>query len=929
MVLKLNKIACVASLLVGAYFFIACFESPKIFPEKSASMKHAIQVGSVVKVAVKEDVQGIVTASVSKDSTMTQVVEASKSGAISGATLSLPPGSLALDTEISIEEGASIASTVVASELQLNQAVEPASPAVVVQSTTDADAAQPFTLAIPMSGSVGLRLAGIDPKKLAIIYRVIQYGNGGINVVGIIPYKELTIQNGNLVTFETRYFGSYQVAMVETAIEERVETRTETQILTKVEEKKLAPIEWSMGSPTSDANARTAEFSFSVAGFGGAVSCAVIIDQEKASPWNFTTAIGTDTSYIASAVSDAEHTIYAFFECSDQNGRIASSPWSDGVTLPAKPEQSTGTSTETGTGTEGSIEPLTILSSEPASGAIGVEVGRTAIRVVFSRQVNTTTVNGDANNPNFIVTGPYGTSVAGTIGPADSNQEIIQFVPTENLWLNATYTVTVKAGISDTGTAGGTTQLASDYTFNFTTRDGGWDVGEATLFSSGMQDFPTIKINDEGKAVYVGKCGQYNVTNCFKASYFAGTSWENVTQLGMDNTFMIKDSISIDQDGKARVVWAVNGNLQSRVHQASLSVWDTEASLASSIYTSSIAGSGNGSFLLGWSSFQTSYFLNSGWVVNGAWSSSYLPNNINPDTFSMIGAVSTGVNSSGKAFLVGTGDSGGNAYYYGGNAWSAKSVLSSIDCSATIDSQIDDSGRVLLSWKKYSVNTPYGYYAYVAKYDNGWKDSVQLSLLDNSAPILAMASGTGEAAVSFKSGNAITVKQHSPDPTIPWNASAWPTVHMIIAPEKELFDLQASPRGIFSLLYGSSDTLNVAFYNKKLGTWVDSQVSSLSSPAIVEQKSLLLDDVGNLIVAWNEQPSAGTILCRRATYDSVGGGFTWSPPLEYGPASCASAASGAYINSIGMAHNGRGAAILFWVESVSGPTYSTKAKGFR
>ena len=332
-------------MLVSMTFLIACLDSVKIFPEKTSSIKHAIQSGSAVNVPVKEDVQGIVTASVRMDSTMTQVVEASKSSAISGTALAIPPGSLTLDTEITIEEGVTIASTVVANELKLDQAIEPASPAVVVESTTMADAATPFRLAIPLSGSSGLLLSNIDRSKLIIVYKVIQYGNGGTIALGVIPTKELTVENGNLVSFETRYFGSYQVATSETVIEERIETKSETQILTKAKEKALDPISWSLNSPVSYADTRTAEFSFSVSGFEGNVSCAITVDQNKSSPWDFSTSIGGAESYAVPALNDSEHTLYAKFECHDQNGRIAASPWSDGVTIPAKPTISPATET--------------------------------------------------------------------------------------------------------------------------------------------------------------------------------------------------------------------------------------------------------------------------------------------------------------------------------------------------------------------------------------------------------------------------------------------------------------------------------------------------------------------------------------------------------------------------------------------------------
>ena len=75
------------------------------------------------------------------------------------------------------------------------------------------DAVNPFTLALPIPSGVGLRLQGVDPQRLAVLYRVERVSTGE-SVAGVFTGPQIGINAGKVV-FETPWFGTYQVIVTE------------------------------------------------------------------------------------------------------------------------------------------------------------------------------------------------------------------------------------------------------------------------------------------------------------------------------------------------------------------------------------------------------------------------------------------------------------------------------------------------------------------------------------------------------------------------------------------------------------------------------------------------------------------------------------------------------------------------------------------
>ncbi len=176
-------------------------------------------------VTPKSDTNGVVVATIDPNATNAQTIKSSDSSSIKGSSVTFPPGSLAIATDITLEAGLPVANAAAASELGLNGAtLREASPTVVVESSVNGEAAAPFTLAIALSSPA--TLIG-ENDNLIVIYKVEKAD--GTFALGVIPTGSLTI-DGASVTLSTKSFGAYQAAYSSVAIAEAKEVATATSV---------------------------------------------------------------------------------------------------------------------------------------------------------------------------------------------------------------------------------------------------------------------------------------------------------------------------------------------------------------------------------------------------------------------------------------------------------------------------------------------------------------------------------------------------------------------------------------------------------------------------------------------------------------------------------------------------------------------------
>lgn len=142
----------------------------------------------------------------------TQVLTAAPQSSIAGSQASFPPGTLAVDTNVTIAPGPSLANNAVATQLGLGTTLASSGSAVAVTSSVPTDATQPFTLAIPLpDNGNSLALGNTDAYANLIIIYTVTTASGSV-LTGIILRDLINIVNG-FANFSTLHFGTYQAVV--------------------------------------------------------------------------------------------------------------------------------------------------------------------------------------------------------------------------------------------------------------------------------------------------------------------------------------------------------------------------------------------------------------------------------------------------------------------------------------------------------------------------------------------------------------------------------------------------------------------------------------------------------------------------------------------------------------------------------------------
>ncbi len=203
-------------ILPVSLWMTSCSGIPRLFDEKKKDTRSS-EASPLVPTQI---VNGVVTASIAAGSAGVQRIEVEKTS-LGGASVEFPPGALAVNTDINIEEATSLATPGQASELGISQEFGQKGPAVLVSPSVPQDAVAPFTIAIPISSPTGLIQSD---DNLAVLYRVKSETSQTMSS-GIIPRSQLTVVDRN-VSFPTSRFGSYQAVYLAAPVESVVEVPT-------------------------------------------------------------------------------------------------------------------------------------------------------------------------------------------------------------------------------------------------------------------------------------------------------------------------------------------------------------------------------------------------------------------------------------------------------------------------------------------------------------------------------------------------------------------------------------------------------------------------------------------------------------------------------------------------------------------------------
>lgn len=199
--------------------------------ENFMSEKTIAKTTASTQLAATADAAGNYTAALDPNSTSTQVMRAA-TGAVAGSAIAMPPGALSIPVSITIGSGETLASSAMSQQMGISDnAASPAGPAVSFVPSSNVEASSPFTLSIPISTSARLALNDVEAlsksEKLVVIFKAITVTNGVTSYsVGMLTRSELTVGSQS-VQFQTKRFGTFQLAVTEVKITQKIEKPTD------------------------------------------------------------------------------------------------------------------------------------------------------------------------------------------------------------------------------------------------------------------------------------------------------------------------------------------------------------------------------------------------------------------------------------------------------------------------------------------------------------------------------------------------------------------------------------------------------------------------------------------------------------------------------------------------------------------------------
>jgi len=194
-----------------------CFAIQTGYASRTSPAVETLVLPDGTRAPVLSDGSGIVTARLGANATETQLVTASADSNISDVVLAFPPGSLSINTNISLREAPTIGSELLLTQLGLSATptVTNSGAAVEITSSEPIDLAHPMILALPLPAGFGL--SEIDRSHLGVLYRI-SIQDTAEKKVGFVPASELTIDATNKILYPSSYFGSFQVVVFDQVV---------------------------------------------------------------------------------------------------------------------------------------------------------------------------------------------------------------------------------------------------------------------------------------------------------------------------------------------------------------------------------------------------------------------------------------------------------------------------------------------------------------------------------------------------------------------------------------------------------------------------------------------------------------------------------------------------------------------------------------
>ncbi len=202
---------------------LSCMKGPGFMKQgpKEEAKQPATETEELKKILIQtiDAGAGAVSGQLAATSQDIQVIQAGADSGISGSLAEFPPGSVAIDTQVTLGPGVSIATASNLGSLSLDPEIAGAAPSVSISSSIALDTAG-FTMQIPVPSGSGLNLQDAL-ANLIVIYQVQKVADKG-EFSGLFTRSQLQIEGG-YVRFTTKFFGTYQAIITKSLVAEPVE----------------------------------------------------------------------------------------------------------------------------------------------------------------------------------------------------------------------------------------------------------------------------------------------------------------------------------------------------------------------------------------------------------------------------------------------------------------------------------------------------------------------------------------------------------------------------------------------------------------------------------------------------------------------------------------------------------------------------------
>ena len=290
--------------------------------------------------------------------TKTETLLSGPPGALAGSSVVMAPGSLSIAADLVVEEASSLADTSVTSSLSLNSNIDikPIGAGLIIRPTSDVTLNQALNISMSLSSSSTLRawlnktLSLQSGKNYTVFYKA--FIDGELRA-GAIPSADIVLTNDNRASFKG-FFGAYWLCEVSEPIATKLEVKTAEPIInsdhvsviesagiiaeeTIVAKAVIPEVKWLSTTMSFDASTHSVKLNASINLERTLSSCSVDFFESTAASKGVTIETGNSLSQTYAIEKGTAHSLFGHFRCIDDQGRLAVSPWSSELAIPAKP----------------------------------------------------------------------------------------------------------------------------------------------------------------------------------------------------------------------------------------------------------------------------------------------------------------------------------------------------------------------------------------------------------------------------------------------------------------------------------------------------------------------------------------------------------------------------------------------------------------